>query len=86
MVSDSLSEALYYQEQLGGAIQILNKWELKEGETTYPEEFDGLPIKQEMNIQSLTRMFIYSLKKRKLNYQMVFVILKSLFIKYIMTI
>lgn len=45
MVFDSLSEALYYKEQLGGTIQILNRWERKEGEITYDEDLDDLPIK-----------------------------------------
>ena len=86
MVFDSLSKALYYKEQLGGRIQILNRWEIIRGETTHREDYDGLSVKaRDENIKLDQDVYILT-QKRKLNYQMVFVILKSLFIKYIMTI
>ena len=45
MVFDSLSEALYYKEQLGGRIQILNRWKRKDNGYVVCEELDGLPVK-----------------------------------------
>ena len=83
MVFDSLSEALYYKEQLGGTIQILRRWERKKGEITHDEDLNDLPIKAKDEDKKIIKMFIYSLRKKKLTYLMDFVIIKSLYIKFI---
>ena len=45
MVFDNISEALYYRNQLGGNINVLNRWKIKRNGYEVCEELDGLPIK-----------------------------------------
>ena len=64
MVFDNISEALYYRNQLGGNINVLNRWKIKRNGYEVCEELDGLPIKIKDEYEKLDKdVFIITQKQ-----------------------
>ena len=64
MVLDNKGEALYYRNQLGGNMNVLNRWKIKRNGYEVCEELDGLPIKIKDEFEKLDKdVFIITQKQ-----------------------
>ena len=64
MVFDNISEALYYKNQLGGTINVLNRWKITDNGWSVSDDFVELPIKVKDTYEKLDKdIFIITQKQ-----------------------